>query len=179
MSGGCDVGVGALVRAELERHDWGALACLCGDSADHVPLLFEGLLTAETPREMLTLDGHVEDGCVLAECTAPAVGVIMAALAGEVSVMARDQLLRTLVHVAAGSGCDEGLGRWPLGDACRAGAEEGFWTLVRIGLTGSGDDAETVADICAFFALGGDKAAHYQTLLRERARARTKRGARR
>ncbi|MBW8706040.1 hypothetical protein MBT84_41140 [Streptomyces sp. MBT84] len=72
--------VSALVRAESARHDWKSLACMCGDSAEHVPLLFETVITAETPRDMIgyTLDGHVEGDTNITECTAPAVGVIMA-----------------------------------------------------------------------------------------------------
>ena len=57
-------------------------------------------------------------------------------------------------------------------------AQEGFWVLVQIGLTGTAEDAETVADICEYFELGGDKAAFYQAELRERMRAKTKRGRR-
>ncbi|MFE6849157.1 hypothetical protein [Streptomyces sp. NPDC057686] len=65
-----------------------------------------------------------------------------------------------------------------LGDRCRHHAQEGFWGLVHIGLTGTAEDAETVADICEYFKLGGDKAAFYQAELRERMRAKTKRGRR-
>ncbi|MGW5779090.1 hypothetical protein [Streptomyces sp. NPDC003863] len=42
-------GVSEPVRAEPARHDWSALNCACGDSAEHVPLLFETLLTAGSP----------------------------------------------------------------------------------------------------------------------------------
>jgi hypothetical protein len=161
--------------------DWASLRCGCGESAEHVPLLVEAIITAGTPRDMIgyTLDGHVEESTVLFECTPPAVGVIMAALAGELSVLARDVLLQTLSFVAAGSGDYEPLtGGADLGDACRRHAQEGYWDLVRIGLTGSADDAERVADICEYFGLGGDKAAFYQDRLRERVRAKTKRGRR-
>ncbi|MEV6995001.1 hypothetical protein AB0N87_38550 [Streptomyces sp. NPDC093228] len=173
--------VSALVRAELARHDWKSLACMCGDSAEHVPLLFETVITAETPRDMIgyTLDGHVEGDTNIMECTAPAVGVIMAALAGELSSSARGVLLQTLLHIAAGAG-DGGAwpSGWALGDECRATAIEGFWLLVGIGLTGSADDADTVADICEYLDPGGEKSIHYQALLRERARLKTKRRAR-
>ncbi|MFE9803520.1 hypothetical protein ACFYP6_32495 [Streptomyces goshikiensis] len=76
--------VGELVRAELRRVDWASLKCGCGDSAEHVPLLFEAIITAETPRDMIgyTLDDHVEGDTVIFECTPPAVGVIMAAPGG-------------------------------------------------------------------------------------------------
>ncbi|MFF3609724.1 hypothetical protein [Streptomyces sp. NPDC002463] len=49
------------MRAEPARHDWSALNCACGDSAEHVPLLFETLLTAESPEAAFGygLSGHV------------------------------------------------------------------------------------------------------------------------
>ncbi|MFG2899826.1 hypothetical protein ACGFZH_22440 [Streptomyces zaomyceticus] len=169
-----------LVRAELRRTDWASLTCGCGDSAEHVPLLFETILTAETPRDMIgyTLDDHVEGDTIIFECTPPAVGVIMAALAGELSDFARVELLQTLTFVAAGS--DEfGLEPDDLGDRCRDHAQAGFWVLLQIGLTGSVYEAEAVADICESFELGGDKAAFYQAELRARMHAKTKRGRRR
>ncbi|MER5863345.1 hypothetical protein [Kitasatospora sp. NPDC002040] len=171
--------VSALVRAELARHDWTALRCICGDSAEHVPLLFEALLTAETPRDAFgySLDGHVEEGTVIHECTPPAVGVILAALAGEVAPTVRREFLDTLVRVAAGSDCTDASPVEWAGDECRAVAQEGFWLLVQIGLSGSADDADAVADICEYFNLGGQKSAHYQALLRERVQAKTKRRA--
>ncbi|MFE8018535.1 hypothetical protein ACFU3O_38150 [Streptomyces antibioticus] len=172
--------VSQLVRAELRRVDWASLECGCGESAEHVPLLIEAIITAETPQDMIgyTLDGHVEESTIIFECTPPAVGVIMAALAGDLSTLAREVLLQTLLFVAAGSGdygpAGEGTG---LGHGCRHHAQEGFGRLVQIGLTGSAQDAETVADICEYFELGGDKtAAVYLAQLRQRVRVKTKRG---
>ncbi|MFD7027290.1 hypothetical protein ACFWAR_04555 [Streptomyces sp. NPDC059917] len=175
---GATVVVGELVRAELRRVDWASLECGCGDSAEHVPLLIEAIITAETPQDMIgyTLDGHVEGSTIIFGCTPPAVGVIMAALAGDLSRPARDVLLQTLWFVAAGSG-DSGptAGSEGLGEECRYQAREGFWRLLQIGLTGSAEDAETVADICEFFGLGGDRADFYQAELRGRVRAKTQR----
>ncbi|MGQ4406455.1 hypothetical protein ACN6K4_001345 [Streptomyces hayashii] len=179
--GGSAMAVSELVRAELRRVDWASLECGCGESAEHVPLLIETIITAGTPRDMIgyTLDGHVEESTIIFECTPPAVGVIMAALMGDLSTLARDVLLQTLSFVAAGAGDfeldTEGAG---LGDACRTRAQEGFWGLVQLGLTGTAEVAETVADICEYFDLGGDKAAFYQAELRERRGAKTKRGRR-
>ncbi|MFD6941358.1 hypothetical protein ACFWAP_35055 [Streptomyces goshikiensis] len=173
--------VGELVRAELLRVDWASLKCGCGDSAEHVPLLVEAIITAETPQDMIgyTLDGHVEENTINFECTPPAVGVIMAALAGDLSTLARDVLLQTLWFVAAGSGgSGPTAGGEGLGEGCRQHVQEGFWRLVQIGLTGTAEDAETVADICEFFRLDGDNAAFYQAELRKRVRAKTKRGRR-
>ncbi|MFF3336836.1 hypothetical protein ACFYWX_46355 [Streptomyces sp. NPDC002888] len=155
-----------LVRAELSRTDWASLECGCGDSAEHLPLMFEVILTAESPREMIgyTLEGHVEAESNIVACSAPAVGVIMSALAGEISPLARGVLLQTLEFVAAGGD-----------DECGARAQEGFRTLLHLGLTGDAQDAETVADICACFGLGGQDADFYDALLRERAATKTKR----
>ncbi|MFB0633496.1 hypothetical protein [Streptomyces sp. AB3(2024)] len=153
--------VSELVRAELGRYDWSSLRCGCGDYADHVPLLFETIITAETPRDMTgyTLGNHVEINTITFECTAPAVSVILAALAGELSSLALGELLQTLLFVAAGSGCgsEPGSGSANPDHECRARAQEGFWLLVQIGLTGSAEDAETVADICEYFGLGDEK----------------------
>ncbi|MFJ7209624.1 hypothetical protein ACIQWR_39595 [Streptomyces sp. NPDC098789] len=173
--------VSELVRAELRRVDWASLECGCGGSAEHVPLLIEAIVTAETPRDMIgyTLDGHVEESTIIFECTPPAVGVIMAALAGDLSTLARKVLLQTLWFVAAGSGDDQQTSPGPgLGERCGQQVREGFWRLLHIGLTGTAEDAETVAEICESSGLGGDKAAFYQAELRDRVRAKTKPGRR-
>ncbi|MFE9804238.1 hypothetical protein ACFYP6_36280 [Streptomyces goshikiensis] len=126
-----------------------------------------------------TLDGHIEESTIIFECTPPAVGVIMAALAGDLSTLPQDVLLQTLWFVAAGSG-DYGptAGSEGLGEGCRQHVQEAFWRLVQIGLTGTAEDAETVADICESFGLRGDIAVFYQTELRGRVHAKTKRGRR-
>ncbi|MFI8825222.1 hypothetical protein [Streptomyces sp. NPDC053431] len=172
--------VSELVRAELARHDWAALRCGCGDGADHVPLLFETILAAETAQDMrgYTLQDHVVVDTYIYECTPPAVGVILAALAGDVSPPAREELLEALSYIAIGAGhVREGLTveeAW-LEDGCVAAAREGFWILAHIGLSGKAYEAETVADICAALGLGGDKYADYQRLFRARVEAKTKR----
>lgn len=171
--------VSELVRAELGRYDWSSMRCGCGDSADHVPLLFETIITAETPRDMIgyTLGHHVELNTITFDCTAPAVSVILAALAGELSPLALGELLQTLLFVAAGSGFGSTPGSGPANPdhECRNRTQEGFWLLVRIGLTGTAEDAEMVADIFEYFGLGDEKSAFYQVLLRERVSAKTKR----
>ncbi|MEV5969306.1 hypothetical protein [Streptomyces sp. NPDC051921] len=178
------MGTSELVRAELARHDWAALGCGCGDGAEHVPLLFETILEAETVRDMrgYTLQDHIVVDTSLYECTPPAVGVVLAALAGHVSPPAREELLEALSYIAIGASHAPG-GLSPeearLEEGCRAAAHEGFWVLAHIGLTGNAYEAETVADICAALGLGGDKYADYQHLLRGRVEARTKRGRRR
>ncbi|MGW5425026.1 hypothetical protein [Streptomyces sp. NPDC003943] len=165
--------VSELVRAELDRHDWATLGCGCGDSAEHLPLLFEAILDAGTARDMIgyTLDGHAEWNGEIFACTPPAIGVIMAALAGELSPLARDELLDTLWRVSVGEFFrDHGTV-----ERSRSAALEGFWPLVRIGLTGNAEHAETVADIIERLELGGERGEHHLRLLRERVAAKTKR----
>lgn len=88
-------------------------------------------------------------------------------------------LLQTLWFVAAGfSDYGPTAGSESLGEGCRHHVQEGFWRLVQIGLTGTAEDAETVADICESFGLGGDKAGFYQAELRDRVHAKAKRGRR-
>ncbi|GAA3387966.1 hypothetical protein [Streptomyces roseoviridis] len=171
--------IGELVRAELARHDWASLRCGCGDDAEHLPLMFETILEAQTPRDMIgyTLEDHVERNGALFSCSPPAVAVILAALASGPSPLARGVLLQTLWFM---SGCDLALGPPDtiLAD-CRAAAGQGFWVLAHLGLAGDAEEAEHVADICASFGLGGERYADYQRLLRERAVAKTKRRHRR
>ncbi|MFF7459208.1 hypothetical protein [Kitasatospora sp. NPDC008115] len=171
------MGVSDLVRAELARHDWTALTCACLDSAEHLPLVFETLLGAETPQEAFgySLSGHVEYSGIIAECSAPAGGVILAALAGELSPMVRSEFLDTLLRVAYGSEHDDAPSSARAEDEFRTVVREGFWLLMQAGLAGSAQDAETVADLCEYYDLGDQKSAYYQSLLRARVRAKTKR----
>ncbi|MFG2820966.1 hypothetical protein ACGFX4_16255 [Kitasatospora sp. NPDC048365] len=169
--------VSELVRAELARHDWTALTCACLDSAEHLPLVFETLLTAESPQDArgYALSGHVEYSGIIAECTGPAIGVILAALAGEVSPAVRSEFLETLACAAYGSGYDTAPPAARANDEFRAMVREGFWLLMQAGLTGSAQDAEAVADLCEYYDLGDQKSAYYLLLLRERVRAKSKR----
>lgn len=93
--------------------------------------------------------------------------LILAALAGDLSPLARAEFLITLWRLTSGDS--------QLGDECRARCREGFWVVGRIGLTGSVEEAETVADIVEFIDPDEERSAYYQSLLRERIRARTKR----
>lgn len=159
----------ALVRAELDRHDWDSLRCGCGGPAGHVPMMFEAIIEAGTPGDMAgyTLANHLERETNLFEASVPAVGVILAALAGDLSPLARAEFLITLWRLTSGE--------FLLGDECRARCREGFWVVGRIGLTGSVEEAETVADIVESIDLDEERSAYYQSLVRERIRARTKR----
>ncbi|MGW1466812.1 hypothetical protein ACWCPT_20980 [Streptomyces sp. NPDC002308] len=173
------VDVSELVRAELERHDWRALRCGCGGSAEHVPLMFEAIIEAEAPGDVIgyTLDGHLELDANLFEVSVPAVGVILAALAGGLSSLARTHFLTTLWRLVGGDAhrTEQALGRSSLGDECRAGAREGLWLIVQLGLTSGADDAETAADICELIDLDDERSSFHRALLHERAAAKGKR----
>ncbi|MFJ9824389.1 hypothetical protein ACIRSU_08425 [Streptomyces sp. NPDC101160] len=165
--------VSELVRTELARHDWASLGCGCGDGAEHLPLMFEAILEAGSARDMsgYTLDGHVEWNGEIFACTPPAVAVVMAALAGELSPPARDELVDTLWRVSAAEFYPD----HAIEERTRSAAVGGFWPLVRIGLTGNAERALTVADIVEWLELDAERGEHYRRLLRERALAKTKR----
>ncbi|MFD7978025.1 hypothetical protein [Streptomyces sp. NPDC059071] len=161
-----------LVKEELARHDWTALACGCGDNAEHMPLLFETILTAGTEKDLrgYHLDGHVVwDGDVFA-CTPAAVGVVMAALSGEPSALARDRLVYALWRIATAEFAPE-----EIVDRVRAAVTEGFWPLVRTGLNGRPHVADSVATVIDRLDVEGERARHYRRLLDERAASKGRR----
>lgn len=173
------VGVSDLVRAELDRHRWDALRCGCGESAEHVPMMFEVIIEAETGRDMIgyTLDDHLELDTNLFEASVPAVSVILAALAGELSPTARTHFLITLVRMVSGESyaTEAEFGRLHLGDECRAKCREGLWVVGQVGLTGGADEAEMAADIFEFVDIDEARSLFYHSLLRRRMPATTKR----
>jgi hypothetical protein len=173
------VEVSELVRLELERHDWAALRCGCGGTAEHVPVMFATILEADTPGDMIgyTLDNHLEIQTNLFECAVPAVGVILAALAGEHSPLARSHFMMVLWWLVIGDPhhSEAARGAVDLDDRCRAKAREGLWIILRTGLEGSADDAETAADICEAIDPDEPRLAFYRARLSERAENKTKR----
>ena len=114
-----------IVRAELERHDWAALRCGCGRSGTHLPAMLGRYAAAETYAEVSdhALDGHVVDDWNLFEVAVPAVGVILATLAGDVERAVREYLTTVLWHIV----CSDS----PLAEECRVLAREGIWLLAR------------------------------------------------
>lgn len=167
--------VGPAVRHELDRHNWAALGCGCGRSAEHVPTMFEAIITAQSREDFAgrTLFNHLEIATDVVECAVPAVGVILAALAGRLSAPARHLLLETLYTVVAGGTHDSELqmGNWDLDEQCRGKAREGLWTVLQVGLTGDAHDADLAADICELVDPDGPRSAFYQARLRERTAA--------
>lgn len=101
-------------------------------------MMFEVIIEAETARDMIgyALDNHLELGTNSFEASVPAVSVIVAALAGELSSMARGHFLPTLGRMVSGESysTEAALGHRHLGDECRARCREGCGSSVRSGL---------------------------------------------
>ncbi|MFI1510692.1 hypothetical protein [Streptomyces sp. NPDC020597] len=140
---------------------------------------FEVIIEAETARDMIgyTLDDHLELGTNLFEASVPAVSVIVAALAGELSPTARGHLLITLCRMVSGEShsTEAAFGRMRLGDECRARCREGLWVVGQVGLTGGADEAEMAADIFELVDIDEARSVFYQSLLRRRVKAKTRR----
>lgn len=113
------------VRAELDRHDWASLRCGCGRSGAHLPATLGCYAAAEAYDETrdYSLDGHLFDEWNLFEVAVPAVGVILATLAGDVDRAVRDYLMMAIWHMV----CSDSA----LADQCAALAREGIWLLAR------------------------------------------------
>jgi hypothetical protein len=154
--------VSALVRAELARHDWSRLRCGCGSTAGHVPEIFEKILAADSAGDAVgyALDGHLEVETNLFEVAVPAVGVILAALAGPISEFSRGQLIAVLWYMVSGEShsTEVALGRSRLGDECRLKAREGIWIIFHYAVNRRD---ETAMDIVGLIDLDEDRSGYY------------------
>lgn len=134
-----------------------------------MPGIFARIVDAATPADMYgaNLDGHLEVEGNLFEVAVPAVGVILAALAGELPVFARSSLLLTLVGLVGGDShhSEMAAGRTHLGDECRYRAREGLWLVLR---EGHGERAELVEDIIAQVDNDSARLSYYTEVLRRR-----------
>lgn len=169
--------IGAAVRAELGRIDWGGTACCCGGTAGHLVLLFEALLEVEEPwrLRMTPLVPHLVDRGGPAACTVPAVRVMLAALAGGVPGMARTVFLDALAEIAwfsaepgASGAAASGLGR-AIHAECRESARRGLGVILREGLAGTHGDAARAAAVCEAYWPGDAVAVDAWVRLVERA----------
>lgn len=142
-------------------------------------MMFEEILQAQTPRDMIgfTLDDHIELGTNLFKVSVPAVEVILAALAGEASLIARQHLLNTLWRISGGESdaTEVSHGRAHLEDECRARVREGLWVVAQVGMNETADEADEAADILAWSEIHEVRSKFYQDLLRRRAVLKTKR----
>ncbi|WP_369382554.1 hypothetical protein [Streptomyces sp. cg36] len=124
---------------ELERVDWNAYACWCGERG-HLADDLRQIITARSVAEMgaASLDGHVEDQGMLADVAVPAAGVIMAALHEDLGADARSELIITLWRCVLGA--EDESGRAAIQQQVRAG----IWAIYREATHG---DTETALDI--------------------------------
>jgi hypothetical protein len=140
-----------LVRAELARHDWSRLRCGCGGTAGHVPEIFEGILSAETPDDVfgMTLEGHLEVDGAIFEVALSAVSVILASLAGPLPDFAFDQLMAMLWCIAEGQPhpSEVELGYTSLGDECRFKMREGSILLLHYAVDRRDSTAGEILDL--------------------------------
>lgn len=136
---------------EVDRIDWTAFRCGCGDSGGHVGEDFRRLLRATSPEEVIdcTLSGHVEDQAMLFEVALPAVGVILAGLHEDIAAFVRGHFLVTLWRVVAGEPHPTEIqnGRELLDQECLEVAASGLWDIYNEAMSG---DAETAVDILEF-----------------------------
>ncbi|WP_067132149.1 hypothetical protein [Microtetraspora malaysiensis] len=123
-----------LVELEIERHDWAALQCGCGQSAAHVASDLLRLAKANTSGECTTdiIDnGHVFLPDVLFAPSVPTVSVALAALADDVPLHAREQYTGLLLCLVGDNGQSfEAVraGR-DLVAECIQAAKSGIWLL--------------------------------------------------
>ena len=156
-----------LVLVELDRYDWSQFRCGCQATAEHVPALLKLLIEAEDPADAygVILDGHLEVEGSLFEVAVPAVGVILAALTGDLLAASRLELLEVLWRVVAGEPhhTETSLGHTRLGDECRFKAREGIWVLLQEGF---GKHGEIVAEILKLIDLDDARLAYYAEMLK-------------
>ena len=62
-----------------------------------------------------------------------------------------------------------------LGEQCRDRAREGLWIILKTGVAGTADDADTAADICEYIDQDEQRLTFYQARLHERVAKKTKR----
>lgn len=158
-----------LVRAEIARHDWSRLRCGCQESGEHLPELLERLLSAEDLADLRgsSLEGHLELNTNLFEIAVPAVGVLLAGLAGPLSIPAREQALATLWYLVGGEShrSEAERGRTRLGDECRLKAREGLWVILHHALNGRD---ETASEILGLIDLDEERAGYFAAAVSRR-----------
>ncbi|MEU8659931.1 hypothetical protein [Actinoplanes philippinensis] len=137
--------------AEIGRHDWSRLRCGCGEPAGHVADMFRTLIRAPEAGDAsgVDFDGHLERLGGLYEPAVPAVGVILAALAGEPPAHARADLIFLLAILVSGDSHpdEEARGLHTLGADVRHRAREGIWVILRHVFGPDRDDAGTILEI--------------------------------
>jgi hypothetical protein len=163
--------VSNLVRAELDRYEWAQFRCGCGKTASHIPGSFEGVISGESIIDPGGdgLIGHLEIETNLFEVAVPAVGVILAALAGAIPDRIRNRLLIVLWYIASGDShhTEMALGRMHLGDECRSRMREGIWIILHYAMN---HYDETALDILELIDLDRERYSYYASKFEKRKR---------
>ena len=116
--------------------------------------MFTSLVQATDPVEVRGIDfsEHLEVNGGLFEVAVPALSVILAALAGDVTDFAEVELIWLLESLVSGDSHYEveALGRPDLGEECRALAREGIWVILRYVFGRNREEAGNVLSIIEF-----------------------------
>ncbi|MFF3616945.1 hypothetical protein [Streptomyces sp. NPDC002580] len=134
------------MKAELDRYDWAALRCACEHGAAHLAGDFLLLAAAKGRGEAqaLGLENHLMIQSFPQEPAVPAASVLMAALAQELSVGARTEILDLLLRLVDNDDED-------VSEACRQTARQGLWLFYAEIAAARGPD--TVAYACDILKL--------------------------
>ncbi|MGY0235083.1 hypothetical protein [Longispora urticae] len=133
---------------EIALRDWGSMRCGCGEPAAHLPDLLARFVRARSVEEMEAVDvrAHVKPDGYLAEPAAPAVSVLLAALAEGVSPVARYEICRLLHGFLAAEGPTWGVSPdRDLEAECATATRCGLWLLYAEVLSGRDVDTASYA----------------------------------
>ncbi|MET9171494.1 hypothetical protein [Streptomyces misionensis] len=121
-----------LIGTETALHDWAGMRCGCGGSAAHLADDLTAVAAAGSGAEPdVGLEGHVWSPVTLWEPAPAVVSVALAALADDVTPVAREWFLRQLQYLVTGEGTDPSSARrgTDLPERCRELAARGLWLL--------------------------------------------------
>lgn len=135
----------SLARAELERHDWDAIPCGCGQPARHLLGALESVIEGKASGAIRALDDHVFIQSILMP-PAPAVcAVIMAHMADGIAPGQEQELLRLLLGFVAGEEDGDSV-ESSLQLRCFETVRDGLWLVYRTLLDAQGPEAKGYAD---------------------------------
>lgn len=125
-----------VLEFEVEAHDWSKMECGCGEPATHVPADLLRMARAQTPEEARPdgIDNHVVVQSWVTEVAVPVTRVIMAGLAGGVSLPVRREFLKLLSWFVIAD--DE-----KVAEECKEEARSGIWSLYEEVLSGRAVDS--------------------------------------
>jgi hypothetical protein len=124
-----------------------------GGEADRIPESILTLVSSETEDDVLAAYWELENYVVvqgqLFEASQHVVPVLLAALAGEISQVARKAVLELLFQLVSGESDAEEVerGNSDLGSICRQNAREGIWTFYRELCSGHYDLARDILEM--------------------------------